>query len=130
MPLPLSQVIDLIPHFTVTSMVGSNRLELEQTDNSQVLKTASEERNFMLNKSHSVEVMQKSAKELENGDVSLPELDACIRAFRFQPDRIECMVGGPETVMWERWEWLRNIEAKDTPTGGIAWNDPKQLVPH
>jgi hypothetical protein len=98
--LPLSRVLDVIPHFTITSMVGSKRLEFECKENPDILHgSVSDERNVMLNKSHSTEVMQKARIELENGDVSQEELEGCIRAFRFQPDRLECMIGGPESVM-------------------------------
>jgi hypothetical protein len=128
--LPLSRVLDLIPHFTITSLVGSKRLEFEHKDDPEILHdSVSGDRNEMLNKSHSTEVMQKARIELENGDVSQEELEGCIRAFRFQPDRLECMIGGPESVMWERWEWLRD-ESEGAPTGAIAWDEPKQLVPH
>lgn len=128
--LPLSRVLDLIPHWTITSLVGSKRLANEYKDHPELLhESVSGERNEMLNKSHSTEVMQKTRIELENGDVSQEELEGCIRAFRFQPDRLECMIGGPESVMWERWEWLRD-ESDGAPTGAIAWNEAKQLVPH
>jgi hypothetical protein len=128
--LPLSRVLDLVPHFTITSLLGSKRLELEYKDHPEILHdSVSGDRNTMLNKSHSTEVMQKARIELENGDVSTDELEECIRAFRFQPDRLECMIGGPESVMWERWEWLRD-ESEGAPTGAIAWNEPKRLVPH
>jgi hypothetical protein len=128
--LPLSRVLDLIPHFTITSLVGSKRLEFEQKDNPAILHDGvSGDRSEMLDKSHSTEVMQRARLELEKGDVSQEELEGCIRAFRFQPDRLECMLGGPESVMWERWEWLRD-ESEGAPTGAIAWNKPKRLVPH
>jgi hypothetical protein len=99
--LPLSEILDLIPHFTITSLVGSKRLELEYEHYPEmhVHNNVSDDRNAMLNKSHSTEVMQKARIELENGDVSQEELEGCIRAFRFQPDRLECMIGGPESIM-------------------------------
>jgi hypothetical protein len=128
--LPLSRVLDLIPQFTTTSIVGSKRLAAEHKEDPKILHDGvSGDRNKMLNKSHSTEVMQKARVELENGDVSQEELEGSIRAFRFQPDRLECMVGGPEQVMWERWEWSRD-ESEGAPTGAIAWDEPKQLVPH
>lgn len=129
MPLPLAQVLDLIPHFTITSLVGSKRLEAEYKKFPDDSGTgAMDSRNPMRNKSHSTEVMQKTRVELENGDVSTEELDECIQGFRFQPDRMECMIGGPEIIMWERWEWFRDEEG--SPFGAIDWNDAKRLVPH
>lgn len=128
--LPLAHVLDLIPHFTITGLVGSKRLELEHKDDPEALHSnVSDHRNAMLNKSHSTEVMQKARIELENGDVSIQELEASIHAFRFQPDRLECMIGSTDSVMWERWEWLRD-DSEGPPTGDIAWNDPTRLVPH
>jgi len=48
---------------------------------------------------------------------------------------VECMLGGPDSaVMWDRWEWLRKSAADAADGGsaedGIAWNDPKRLIPH
>lgn len=129
-PLPLPEVMDLIPHFTITSMVGSRRLAGEHDNNLEELKNeVSEDRLAMLNKSHMTEIMQRTRIELENGDISMEELDQSIRAFRLIPDRVECMLGGPDTIMWDRWEWLRD-RSVDSEGGSIVWHDPKHLVPH
>jgi hypothetical protein len=127
--IDLGHVLDLIPHFTVTSMVASSRIAAEkQVD---AAETVSEGRLAMQSKSHLTEVMQKTRIELENGDVSMSELKSCIAAFRFRPHRMECMLGGPDTVMWDRWEWLRDPDAAVTAPGdAIAWAEPKHLVPH
>lgn len=136
MRLPLPEVLDLIPHFTITSMVGSRRLAEEHDDDDLALlkKEVSEDRLAMLNKSHTTEVMQRTRVELENGDISMEELDQSISAFRLKPDRVECMLGGPDTVMWDRWEWLRDVDeiGGDEEHFGdlVAWKDPKRLVPH
>ena len=79
--------------------------------------------------------MQKTRVELENGDISMEELDASIQAFRLQPTRIECMIGGPdESVMWDRWEWMADTEDTNGPTTNVddvlVWKDPTHLVPH
>ena len=89
-------------------------------------------------KSHLTEVMQKTRMELENGDVSMTELQNCIAAFRFRPHRMECMLGGPDVaIMWDRWEWLRDPDddaaltaVADSASEAIAWAEPKHLVPH
>jgi hypothetical protein len=38
-------------------------------------------------------------------------------------------MGGPDSVMWDRWEWLRDPSGNDE-AGQPVWNDPKQLMPH
>ena len=133
-PIDLGDVLDLIPHFTVTSMVASSRIANEKASAEQQAKEhegVSEGRLAMQSKSHVTEVMQKTRIELENGDISMNELKECIAAFRFQPNRMECMLGGPDTVMWDRWEWLRDptdaaLDAKEP----VVWADAKHLVPH
>lgn len=127
--LALAEILDLIPHFTITSMVGSRRSKEEVTNLDELKNDVSEDRLAMLSKSHMTEVMQKTRIELENGDISMEELEASIRAFRLRPDRLECMIGGPESVMWDRWEWLRDTK-NDGPRGSIEWNEPKHLIPH
>jgi len=96
----------------------------------ELKKEVSEDRLAMLNKSHIVEIMQRTRIELENGDISMEELDQCIRAFRLIPDRLECMLGSPDTIMWDRWEWLRNTSVEVDTENPIAWNEPKRLIPH
>ena len=135
--LELSDVLDLIPHFTLTSMVASRRLKLEQEQDAlqEMSKDVSAERLALLNKSHFVEIIQRTRIELENGDISLEELDQSIRAFRLQPDRVECMLGGPDTIMWDRWEWLResgddNNDESTSGKTGLSWSEPKHLLPH
>ena len=126
--LNLGEVLDLVPHFVVTSMVASSRIAAEESaaaSNDGV----SQGRLAMLSKSHVTEIMQKTRVELENGDISLGVLEKCIAAYRFQPNRLECMLGGPDTVMWDRWEWLRDDDG-DKPKGTIAWAEPKLLIPH
>jgi hypothetical protein len=104
----------------------------------------------MENRSHMTEVQQKTRMELENGDVSEEEMEEAIRvrtpkkmdygrfsrkirfsllllhrniqAFRFHPTRVECMSGGPDSILWNRWEWSRDQD-------GI-WKSPVALLPH
>jgi hypothetical protein len=131
--LKLADVLDLIPHFTLTSMVGSRRLKMEKTNSDsleEMTKDVSPERLALLNKSHFIEVVQKTRVELENGDISLEELDQSVQAFRLKPDRIECMLGGPDSITWDRWEWLRDLESDGGTGSAILWSDPKHLVPH
>jgi len=126
--IDLGDVLDLIPHFTVTSMVASSRIAAEKSSEAGA-EGVSDGRLAMQSKSHLTEVMQKTRIELENGDVSLNELKSCISAFRFRPNRMECMIGGLDKVMWDRWEWLRDREDK-SKDGAILWADSQHLVPH
>ena len=127
--IDLGDVLDLIPHFTVTSMVASSRIAAEHQ--SDAAESVSEGRLAIQSKSHLTEVMQKTRIELENGDVSMSELKSCIAAFRFRPHRMECMLGGPDTVMWDRWEWLHDpAEAGTASSDAIPWTESKHLVPH
>ena len=83
-PIDLGDVLDLIPHFTVTSMVASSRIANEKASAEQQAKEhegVSEGRLAMQSKSHVTEVMQKTRIELENGDISMNELKECIAAF-------------------------------------------------
>ena len=83
------------------------------------------------NKSHFTEIMQKTRIELENGDLTMEELDDCIRAFRLQPVRVEFMRAGPESsIMWDRTEWLRDLTDEQHHDGSLSWKEPHRLVPH
>ena len=107
-------------------MIGSTRLEKELLSDSQQLMST-HHRAHIGTKSHITEIMQRTRTQLENGNVSAGELDECVRAFRFEPDRLECMYGGPDTIMWDRWEWHRD---KSAPSGASLWKDANNLVPH
>ena len=126
--IPIEDVYHLIPHFTITSIVGSVRVALENANMEKAAKDNGH-RPAMISKSHFTEIMQKTRMELEKNEISMDELDRCIRAFRLQPDRVECMLGGPDSVMWERWEWKRDA-AGDCPVGSISWSDARLIVPH
>jgi hypothetical protein len=142
--LALPEVIAEIPHFVITSMVGSKRIAREgrkgwPVDEQQAAAAilpfpetaiASHRNSPVENRSHLTEIMQQTRLELENGDVTLEELNECIRAFRLQPERIEGMWASPDSsVMWDRWEWLRD-SAGDCPEGLMGWQPPRNLVPH
>jgi len=51
------------------------------------------------------------------------------QAFRFCPDRMERMHGGPDSIMWDRWEWLRLPSGNGTEEA-IPWAKPTQLLSH
>ena len=51
------------------------------------------------------------------------------QAYRFHPDRVERMTGGPDSVLWDRWEWHR-ASSGNCPEGNTDWDAPKHLMPH
>jgi hypothetical protein len=159
--LPLTEVLDEVPHFVITSMVGSNRIAAQNgnstsgwpvdednktggtesvTDTSDVEPTRLRE--SVSNRSRLTEVFQKTRVELENGDVTIEELDASIQAFRLQPHRIESMTASPDSsVLWDRWEWRRDVDDEASIGGSsttktisaatpLTWQAPRNLVPH
>ena len=106
--IKLGEVLDLVPHQVVTSIVASSRIAAEEEKSSA---TAAKEgvsagRLAMLSKSHMTDIMQKTRRELESSDISMDELERCIAAYRFEPERLELRFGGPDSVMWDRWEWF------------------------
>jgi len=119
--LLLDDYIHQLPHYTITAMVSSKRLE-QETKNMEY-ENDFKERTFMENKSHATEVHQQTRLALENGEITQEEIDGAIKAFRFHPTRLECMVGGPDCIMWDRWEWRKNA-------GDNSWDEPKLLLPH
>ena len=73
-------------------------------------------------KSYLTQLMLQTRSELEEGRVPLEELEEKVAAWRFRPQRIEKMVGGPDTVMWDRYEWRVNDEG--------AWEKSHRMIPH
>jgi hypothetical protein len=127
--IPISEVYHLIPHFTITSMVGSRRIALEHEErmDQEVKENVSQDRLAILDKSHFTEIVQKTRADLENGVLDEKEIEQCISAFRLTPERLECMLGGPDKVMWDRREWLRD---PTSPSSAMVWHQAKQIVPH
>jgi len=121
--MSLENMMNKLPHYTIVAMVSSKRIEKEKGLLAEELHASdSGKRLAMENKSHMTEIMQKTRLELENGEISDQEIDDSIRAFRFHPDRLECMAGGPDAVLWNRWDWLK---AEDG-----TWHEAKPLLPH
>ena len=75
------------------------------------------------------EVVQHVRNELEDKKLDPDEIAQSIKAFRFIPDRVEFMSGGPDSVLWDRWEWTRSSSG-DCPEGSLGWDEPKSLLPH
>lgn len=128
----IAQVADLIPRFTLASIVGSTRFQKEKANQNGLGKgnleppQVSESRaDIHTGKSRLTEIMLQTRNQVDAGEISIEELQECIKPMRLQPRRMECMIAGPETsIMWDRWEWLRIDDQ------GMDWNDPKHLVPH
>jgi hypothetical protein len=120
--IPLAEIVELIPLYTATSMIASCRINAIAQEHAKA--DVSQGRMAMISKSRTTEVMQTTRNGLENKTIPMEEMEKCITAFRFIPQRLEYMHGGPDTVMWDRWEWMRK---KDSSNG---WADPKSLIPH
>ena len=76
----------------------------------------------MENKSHMTEIIQSTRLALENGEISDDTVEESIQLFRFRPSRLECMIGGPDSVLWNRWEWQTDESDE--------WHPAKSLLPH
>jgi pyridoxine/pyridoxamine 5'-phosphate oxidase len=126
--IKLESVMDCIPLHTKTSMIASSRVSAEKSA-SDGKEGVSSGRLAIESKSHLTEIMQTTQRELSEGGMPLHVLERYIAAFRFRPERMEFMMGGPDSVMWDRWEWLRDTASSDE-AGQPVWNDPKQLMPH
>mmetsp|Transcript_20381 Transcript_20381/g.40729 ORF Transcript_20381/g.40729 Transcript_20381/m.40729 type:complete len:275 (+) Transcript_20381:195-1019(+) len=132
-PLPLSEVIDTAPSSTVAQMIACTRAASESSATEADVgwrKICSHDRLVISRKSHFVEMVQEARLELQNGEVPEEELEASVQAFRFQPERLEFMTGGPDQVIWDRWEWLRPASKDTDEDGSLAWEEPRHLLPY
>eukprot|EP01083_Nonionella_stella_P193198 713798_1 len=114
-PLRMKEVIQHAPSHTIVEMVASHRAHKEGD--------AREDMDL----SHFLDIVQETRAELDKGEVPTIELEEAIRAWRFVPAQIEKMVGGPDQVMWDRKEWVR--EEDSTKSEGGNWIEPKRLMP-
>eukprot|EP00565_Helicotheca_tamesis_P000567 CAMPEP_0185729602 /NCGR_PEP_ID=MMETSP1171-20130828/6524_1 /TAXON_ID=374046 /ORGANISM="Helicotheca tamensis, Strain CCMP826" /LENGTH=225 /DNA_ID=CAMNT_0028398481 /DNA_START=233 /DNA_END=910 /DNA_ORIENTATION=- len=118
-PLDLGELLDCIPHYTIVEMIASRRgrLELKEKDQEE-----HDERTIIDRRTHFMELVQKTRIELENGDITHDEMSQSIAAYRYIPNRMERMIGGPDHIMWDRWEWNRE--------NGGEWLEPRHLLPY
>uniref|UniRef100_A0A7S2KDZ2 Uncharacterized protein n=1 Tax=Leptocylindrus danicus TaxID=163516 RepID=A0A7S2KDZ2_9STRA len=125
--LDLHEVFDNVSHATITGMIGSKRAakEAEQLFGSNVdqCQVVSKDRQVLPNHSHFIELVQNIRLDLENGDISNEEIEDSVQAYRFYPNRMERMIGSPDQVVWDRWEWMLEQDGKD-------WKDPVHLLPY
>ncbi len=112
-PIRLTEIIEYVPTFTIVEMVASLRANKEGDSRSD------------MELSHFTEIVQQTREELDNGSVPMMELEEAVRAWRFVPYQVEQMIGGPEQIMWERNEWLRQ-KGDDKE---YNWIKPVRLMP-
>jgi hypothetical protein len=107
-PIRLQEVIDYVPPYTIVEMVASVRANKEGDKRED------------MDLSHFTELIQQTRVDLEKGEVPMMELEEAVRAWRFVPNQVERMVGGPDQTMWNRKEWI----CKDG-----KWIEPTPLMP-
>jgi len=119
-PIPLNSVINALPNYTITNMVSAKRLEEELRNEAN----NSEEKRINVDnkKCHLTEIVQQTRAELEKGEIGIDEIENSIAAFRFYPQRLECISGGPETITWDRYEWTKEDDG--------MWKEAKAVLPH
>jgi len=130
--IKLKDIISIVPHYSIVGIVASKRASDQMHKIEGVITQPSSEpietevhRTRIEKHTKFIELVQKTRMELENGNVSPEEIEATITAFRFVPDRMERMVGGPDMVIWDRWEWLLQEDAQGAP----SWN-VRHLLPY
>lgn len=72
--------------------------------------------------SHYLEVVQKTRQRLLSGELRRDELNKSVMLVKFVPTRMERYIGGPDQVIWDRWEWKRD--------GNASWSEPTRLLPY
>ena len=72
--------------------------------------------------SHYLEVVQKTRQRLLSGELRRDELNKSVMLVKFVPTRMERYIGGPDQVIWDRWEWKRDDNA--------SWSEPTRLLPY
>mmetsp|Transcript_28508 Transcript_28508/g.53926 ORF Transcript_28508/g.53926 Transcript_28508/m.53926 type:complete len:294 (+) Transcript_28508:274-1155(+) len=115
-------LLSVIPSRSIVEIVASMVVKEEEG------KGLEEEREPMERHSHYMEVVQRTRQQLEKGDLTKEEIEKGIMAARFVPYHMERLVGGPDQVMWERWQWDRDAGA--CPEGTPLWDAPKLLLPY
>jgi len=128
--LELSEIINKASDYTVSNIIASTRTttkekmeeETEGLSSDEKLEAISEGRH-PIQSSQFTEILQGTRNDLKDGKISLEEMNDSIKAFRFRPFRVELMVGGPDQVMWNRWEWQRSENGSD-------WYEPTHILPH
>lgn len=87
-PIPLTDLQAALPLFTLTGMMASRRWAAETG-------TATESRAATGAKTHWTQILQQTRQDLENDRISMEEIEQCVQAVRFRPERLEYMAGAP-----------------------------------
>eukprot|EP00563_Minutocellus_polymorphus_P017397 CAMPEP_0197716650 /NCGR_PEP_ID=MMETSP1434-20131217/1463_1 /TAXON_ID=265543 /ORGANISM="Minutocellus polymorphus, Strain CCMP3303" /LENGTH=270 /DNA_ID=CAMNT_0043301041 /DNA_START=52 /DNA_END=864 /DNA_ORIENTATION=+ len=129
-PMELGTILDRVPHYSIAETVATARLIAEKSavggngdGAAGGTVHVSDHRTSMGNQSHFTELVQKTRVDLENGRIADEELEACLGAWTFEPRRLERMDGGPDAIMWNRWEWLLSDDGKD-------WTEANHILPY
>ena len=124
-PMDLASILDRVPHYSIAETVATVRLIAEKgAAGDESADGVSDHRTSMGNQSHFTELVQKTRVDLENGRIADEELEACLGAWTFEPRRMERMQGGPDAIMWDRWEWLRSAGDEK------SWAEANHILPY
>ena len=86
-------LLESTPSYTIIEMVASARANKEGDSREDI------------NLCHFTDLVQQTRMDLENGNLSMMEIEDAVRGWRFVPYQVERMIGGPDQVMWDRKEW-------------------------
>lgn len=114
--IPLEQVLERVPEYSITEIVASCRARRD-------IHNMSDRMSIEGIKSKVTELVQQARAEYANSQLSVDELNRCIQAWRFIPNEMEKMTGGPDEIMWDRWEFARE-------EGSMNWREPRHLMPY
>lgn len=114
--LPIEEILDKIPEYTLTEIVASKRARLEAATSSETkLSIEGKQARF-------TEIVQQTRSDFASGSLSLAELSHCIQHWRFLPEMVERMEGGPDEIMWSRFQYVRDEKT-------TKWKEPIQMMP-
>jgi len=119
--VPLDEkLLSIIPEYTITEIVASKKARLEAATSSEIrLSIEGKQSRF-------TEIVQETRSALAKGEIPVSELQNCIACWRFEPEIIETMDGGPDTVMWNRIQYIK--KSKADAEGGDYW-ESRQIMP-
>jgi hypothetical protein len=132
--IPIKDLVSVVPTYSLVGILASKRAQdelhkVEDIVSSSPLDLETEVHRTRIEKhSKFIELVQKTRADLENGNVSPDELEDSIMAFRLVPERLERMVGGPDHLVMDRWEWVA-VGGLDTRGKDLDWSDPRHLLP-
>ncbi len=61
--------------------------------------------------------------DLMQNNISVEEVDDCIQAWRFIPETMERMTGGPDAIVWDRVQFQKDA-------GSSHWGGSVHLMPY